>query len=213
MAGVTATTAGSVAAAHARLMNDHALQFTFGAAPAQPNFIEPEWMKVLGRWIAGAVKFLTPYVIDLFWVGVGAAIVLVLYLILREVMGAHWPFRRKASPRQRPVDWRPDPVRARALLADADRLAAEGRFDEAARVLLFRSIDEIEDRRPRLVRPALTARDIGALEAVPPAARMSFGRIASAVETSLFGGRALDAAAFAEARAAYEAFAFGEGWA
>ena len=213
MAGEAPTTTGSVAAAHARLMNDHALQFTFGAAPARPDLVEPEWMKVLGRWIAGAVQFLTPIVIDLFWMGVGAAIVLILYLILREIMGARWPFRRKASPRMKPVDWRPDPFRARALLADADRLAAEGRYDEAAHILLFRSIDDIEDRRPRLVRPALTARDIAALEAVPPAARSAFGRIASAVETSLFGGRTLDAAAFAEARAAYEAFAFGEGWA
>lgn len=213
MAGAAATTTGSVAAAHARLMNDHALQFTFGAAPVQPKYVEPEWMKILGRWIAGAAKILAPFAIDLFWVGVGAAILLALYLILREVMGARWPFRRKASPRMKPVDWRPDPVRARALLADADRLAAQGRFDEAAHVLLFRSIDDIEDRRPRLVRPALTARDIAALEAVPPAARTAFARIASAVETSLFGGRALDAAAFADARAAYEAFAFGEGWA
>lgn len=213
MVGVSTTTTGDVAAAHARLMNDHALQFSFGAAPAKPRYVEPEWMKVLGRWIGGAVQSLTPYAIDLFWMGVGAAIVLALYLILRETMGARWPFRRKVSPRTKPVDWRPDPFRARALLADADRLAAEGRFDEAAHVLLFRSIDDIEDRRPRLVRPALTARDIAALDAVPPAARTAFGRIALAVETSLFGGRALDASAFAEARAAYEAFAFGEGWA
>lgn len=213
MAAETATTTGALAAAHARLMNDRALQFSFAAAPAKPNFVEPEWMRVLGRWIGGTVKFLTPYAIDLFWMGVGAAIVAVLYLILREVMGARWPFRRRPSTRQKPVDWRPDPFRARALLADADRLATEGRFDEAAHVLLFRSIDDIEDRRPRLVRPALTARDIAALEAVPQAAREAFSRIVAAVEKSLFGGRSLDAAAFAEARAAYQTFAFGEGWA
>jgi hypothetical protein len=193
-------------------MSDHALQFSFTPAPPKPNFVEPEWMKVLGRWIGGAVKFLTPYAIDLFWMGVGAAIVAVLYLILREIMGSRWPFRRKRTVRVKPADWRPDPFRAKALLADADRLAAEGRYDEAAHVLLFRSIDDIEDRRPRLVRPALTARDIGALDALPPAAREAFGVVAAAVERSLFGGRTLDASTFAEARAAYQAFAFGESW-
>jgi len=86
-------------------------------------------------------------------------------------------------------------------------------FDEAAHLLLFRSIDDIEDRRPRLVRPALTARDIAALDAVPPAARGAFSQIGSAVERSLFGGQALDAAAFVACRAAYEAFAFDKAWA
>ncbi len=212
MAAQTEATAGALASAHARLMNDHALQFSFATAPTPPKWIEPEWMKVLGRWFGGAIKVLTPIAIDLFWMGVGAAILAVLYLILREIMGARWPFRRRMPMRHKPADWRPEAFRARALLADADRLAADGRFDEAAHLLLFRSIDDIEDRRPRLVRPALTARDIAALEAVPPTAREAFGRVAAAVERSLFGGRALDSAAFAEARAAYEAFAFGESW-
>ena len=206
--------AQALAAAHARLLHDRALQFSFTPVPAQPQFIEPEWLKTLGRWIAQATKFLAPYAIDVFWMGVGAAILAVLYLILREVMGARFPFRRRRpAPRQRPVDWRPETFKARALLADADRLAGEGRYDEAAHLLLFRSIDDIEDRRPRLVKPALTARDIAVLEAVPPAARGAFGRIAAIVERSLFGGRTLDAAAFADCRAAYEAFAFGETWA
>lgn len=212
MATESATAAETLARAHARLLSDHAVQFAFSPAAPRPDLVEPEWMKVLGRWIGGAVTFLTPYAIDLFWMGVGAAIVAVLYLMLREIMGSRWPFRSRQTPRAKPVDWRPDAFRARALLADADRLAAEGRFDEAAHVLLFRSIDDIEDRRPRLVRPALTARDIAALEAVPPAARQAFGAIVLAVEKSLFGGLALDEDAFAEARAAYQAFAFGEGW-
>ena len=192
MVAQTAATVEVLAAAHARLLNDHAVQFSFTVSPTPPKWIEPEWMKVLGRWLGGTIRFLTPYAVDLFWMGVGAAIVAVLYLIIRELMGARWPFRRKPTTRRKPVDWRPEAFRARALLADADRLAADGRFDEAAHLLLFRSIDDIEDRRPRLVRPALTARDIGALNALPPAAREAFGRVAAAVERSLFGGRALD---------------------
>ena len=41
------------------------------------------------------------------------------------------------------------------------RRAAEGRYDEAAHILLFRSIDDIEEKRPRLVAPAFT--DVGDL--------------------------------------------------
>lgn len=211
--GVSAGTK-ALAAAHARLMNDHALQFDFTPVPTNPKFVEPEWLKILGGWIGGAAKFLAPYAIYLFWIGVGAALLAILYLIVREVMGARFPLRRRrAPPRLRPADWRPEVFKARALLADADRLAGEGRFDEAAHLLLFRSIDDIDDKRPRLVKPALTARDIGSLEAVPSAARGAFSQIAAAVERSLFGGQALDAAAFAACRAAYEAFAFGEAWA
>ena len=213
MAADGATT-GSLAAAHARLLGDRSLQFSFTPAPPEQNLVEPEWLKALGRWIAQGLKFLAPYAIDLFWMGIGAAIVAVLYLILREVMGVRFPFRRKRpAARPRPADWRPEAFKARALLADADRLAGEGRYDEAAHLLLFRSIDDIEERRPRLVKPALTARDIAVLDALPPGARGAFGRIAAIVERSLFGGRTLDAAAFADCRAAYEAFAFVETWA
>src|SRR3546814_10172873 len=42
---------------------------------------------------------------------------------------------------------------ARALLAEADALAAEGRFAEAAHLLLYRSVEDIEGRRPGLVKP------------------------------------------------------------
>ncbi len=111
------------------------------------------------------------------------------------------------------MDWRPDEAKARALLEDADRLAAQGAYDEAAHLILYRSIDDIEGRRPRLVRPALTSRDIAALEAVPGAARAAFSRITQAVEASFFGGRSLDRDGFAECRRAYEAFAFPEAWA
>lgn len=214
MAADGGATAGALAAAHARLLNDRAIQFGFTPPAKLPEFATPAWLTAIARWIGGAAKFLAPFAIDLFWVGVAAALLGVLYLIVREVMGARFPLRRRRRPaRAAPADWRPEAFKARALLADADRLAGEGRFDEAAHLLLFRSIDDIEDRRPRLVRPALTARDIAALDAVPPAARGAFSQIGAAVERSLFGGHALDAAAFAACRAAYEAFAFDKAWA
>jgi hypothetical protein len=108
---------------------------------------------------------------------------------------------------------RPPARRARALLEEADALAAAGRFDEAAHVLLYRTIDDLEGRRPRAVRPALTSRDIAALEVIPPPARGAFAVIAEVVERSFFGGRRLDAGAFAACRQAYEAFVSPQSWA
>jgi hypothetical protein len=99
------------------------------------------------------------------------------------------------------------------MLEDADRLAAQGLFAEAAHLLLHRSIDDLEGRRPTAVRPALTARDIARLESLPSAARGSFQLIAEVVERNFFGGRPVDAAAFADCRRAYESFALPEAWA
>jgi hypothetical protein len=209
--GVTAG-AKALAMAHARLLSDHATQFAFTALPPDPKLELPKWWKVLGRWIGIAAKFIAPYAIDLFWIGLGAAILAAVFLIAREVLGARFPLRRRTRPRPSPADWRPEAFKARALLEDADRLAAQGRYDEAAHLLLLRGIDDIEDKRPRLVKPALTARDIAALAAVPAAARDAFAQIATVVEKSLFGGRCLDAGAFAQCRAAYEAFAFPKAW-
>ena len=75
-------------------------------------------------------------------------------------------------------------------------MAAELRFDEAAHILLFRTIDDIEQRRPHALRPALTSRDIARLEEIPPPARTAFARLAEVVERSFFGGRALGQADF-----------------
>ena len=205
-------TAKALAEAHTRLLADRSLQFALGQPPAQPKFQPPDWLKTLGHWIGEAARFLAPYAVWIFWIGVGLALLAVLYLIARDTLGARLPFRRRRPARVKPADWRPEALKARALLADADRLADQGRYDEAAHLLLFRSIDDIEERRPRLVRPALTARDIAGLDQVPSAARNAFARIAAIVERSLFGGRTLDASAFADCRAAYEAFAFGEAW-
>jgi hypothetical protein len=205
-------TAKGLAQAHARLLSDHSLQFAFTQPPKIQDLPTPAWLKAIGKWIGEVARFLAPYAVWIFWIGVGLAILAILFLILRDIVGVRMPFRRRPTSRVKPADWRPEALKARALLADADRLAEQGRYDEAAHLLLFRSIDDIDERRPRLVRPALTARDISRLDAVPAAARGAFAKIAAIVERSLFGGEALDQAAFADCRAAYEAFAFGESW-
>ena len=103
----------------------------------------------------------------------------------------------------------PDRQQALQLLEDADRLAAEGRFDEATHLLLQRSVGQIAEVRPELVDPSTTARELAMLPALPQAAARAFGVIAERVERSLFALRALSAEDWQAARAAYAEFALG----
>lgn len=201
-------------AAHDRLLHDRTLQFDFNTVqpPKPPD--EPEWMRAVAKFLADIFEWMMPGLVWIFWGGVALAVAAILFVILREVVGVRFQRRRRARPaRPAPADWRPEAWKARALLEDADRLAAQGAYDEAAHLILYRSIDDIEGRRPRLVRPALTARDIAALEAVPGPARQAFTLIAHVVEASFFGGRPVDKEGFARCREAYESFVFPEVWA
>jgi hypothetical protein len=199
---------------HARLLHDRALQFDFSqVAPLKPLRV-PDWLIALSRFLASGLNAALPVLKIIFWAGLGVAVLLVGWLILRELLGVRFSARRKArAVRAAPADWAPDPRRARALLENADRLAAQGRFDLAVRLILHRGVEDIEDRRPRLVRPALTARDIASLGAVPPAARAAFTRIAAIVEYGAFAGQPINRAAFAQCREAYQAFAVPQAWA
>jgi hypothetical protein len=200
-------------AVHARLLADRALQWDFGAfRPPEPVRLPP-WLKALADVLAHALGWAVPALKYVFWGGLALAAVVVVWVIVREGMGVRFPtWRRRAPARPQPADWLPDPRRARALLENADRLAAQGRFDLAVRLILHRGIEDIDARRPKLVRPALTGRDIAGLEALPPAARGAFAAIAAVVEYSAFAGQPIGEAAFIRCRSAYEAFAYPEAW-
>jgi hypothetical protein len=203
-------------AAQVRLMRDPTLQFSFDKAPPPPPQMRlPHWLEVVLRAIGDFIVWIGQ---GLGWVFIGGmvlALLIVLGFIAREFIRARWPdlFKKKPAKPKPIVDWRPEAAVALALLDEADRLAAAGRYAEAARLILHRSIEEIEGRRPRLVRPALTSREIGRLDDIPERARTTFSAIAAVVERSLFGGRDVDAAGFAECRRTYEAFAFPGAWA
>ena len=190
------------AAAHHRLLSESAIQFDLPRAepPAPP----PTWMI---DFLSGAA----PIMRVLFWVALAIGIAFLVYAIVRRLTGAEWPWRRRKGDEEA-EDWRPAEAPARALLGEADALAASGNYSEAAHLLLFRSIDDIDKRRPDLVRPALTSRDISGLPEIPGRPRSAFARIAMMVERSLFGARALGESDWRDCRAAYEEFAFAEGW-
>jgi hypothetical protein len=188
--------------AHKALLETGGIQFDFAQVKQEPP---PAWMNDVIAFFTA----IAPVMKYVFWGGLIAGGVVIVYFVLREVL----PERMRAKRTEVAVtDWRPQEAQARALLEDADRLAAEGRYEEAIHLLLFRSIDDLAGRRPGLVKPALTSRDIAGLDALPEAPRSAFARLARAVELSFFGGRPAGKDAFGEARADYEAFAFAENW-
>jgi hypothetical protein len=191
------------AQAHEALLRNRSIQFDI--APFTPPHT-PAWLKLL-------VEFLrTPLAAYILWTMLAAGALLILFLILSKAGAIRWPGRNHHANDEQQEDWRPEEASARALLEEADALAGRGDYDEAAHLLLFRSIEDIEARRPRLVRPALTSRDIAEAPEIPAAPRNAFGEIAMMVERSLFGGLRLGERDWRHCRAAYEDFAFAEAW-
>jgi hypothetical protein len=199
--GQSAIPAQDFAEAHRRLLADGTIQFDL------PRYQPPE----PPAWLVDFIRAISPMLRILFWIGLAVVVLLILYAILKRVTGMESPWRRRKAGDEQP-DWRPDEAPARALLGEADALAARGLYSEAARLLLFRSIEDIDARRPELVRPALTSRDIAGLPAIPDRPRSAFLAIAMMVERSLFAARPLAADDWRNCRSAYEEFAFAEGW-
>lgn len=202
-----AAAADRIEAAHQALLRDPGLQFEFEALPPPPDL--PDWLRSFFEFLGN----LQPAFEILFWLGVAALAGLILYFVVREAL--RYRRGKVAKPEAGAVtlpDWRPPVARARALLNDADRLAVEGRFAEAVHLLLYRSLEDIDAKRPHTLKPALTSRDILTLHALPEAARRALGRLVETVEWSFFGGRRVDAKDFAACRLAYEEFAFAGTW-
>lgn len=178
--------------------------------PREPSWLEEmlqslfEWLGELFSPVGGALTSSWPV---LKWVIIAALVAFVLFLAFRLISPLSW--RRKAEetlPQAEP-EWQPDERESLALLEDADRLAAEGRFDEAARLLLQRSVGQIASARPEWVDPSSTARELAALPRLSDGARGAFAVISAAVERSLFALNQLTREDWETARKAYTDFA------
>ncbi|MBN8841086.1 MAG: DUF4129 domain-containing protein [Sphingomonadales bacterium] len=205
---------------------DASIQFDLTRPPKPPE--PPAWLVKLGEWIADALapvgRFLrwisslmpdAPYARILLWSLIALLVAGLIWLVVDRVRSGEWRLpRRRRTPYVAPAEevWAPEAGPARAWLKEADALAAEGRFAEAVHHLLFRSVEDIARRRPQLVRPALTSRELARAEALPPAARGLFTAIAALVERSLFGGRPVGADDWRVAREAYADLAVGKAW-
>ena len=193
---------------------DDSIQYAPLPEPEEPE--TPEWLERFLEWLGdvlspvgealatamGAIGLSWPV---LQWVLLALAVLGVGVLVFRFVQ----PFRHRAPEPTRQPEWAPDRHAALDLIAEADRLAAEGRFDAATHLLLQRSVGQIAELRPDLLRPSSTAREIAALPVLSDAAREAFAAIATRVERSLFALRRLDQADGQAARAAYSRFALG----
>ncbi|WP_225205228.1 DUF4129 domain-containing protein [Novosphingobium huizhouense] len=173
-------------------------------APTPP----PDWLVALMKWLS---KLFEPLG-RLLGKGWGTIEILLLVAaaggalwILASFLLPLWRQRGRAPPP--PGDWTPDAGEAAILLADADALAAQGRFDEAAHLLLRRSVQQIAQAQPTLLAPSDTARDIAAMAALPANARAAFATMAGAVERALYALRPLAREDWSAAREAYAAFA------
>ncbi|MGE5722219.1 MAG: DUF4129 domain-containing protein [Sphingomonadales bacterium] len=223
-----ASAAERLAAAHKALTAASSVQFDMPPAPPPPQ--TPAWLRAFLEWLEHALKpvgrlfrwigsFLpdAPYARILFWTVIALAAAALLGLVYQRLRHGEWrlPRRRSrfaAEAEAEEASRAPEAAPAQAWLEEADALAAQGRFAEAAHHLLFRSVEDIARRRPSLVRPALTSRELASASAVPPTARELFARIAALVERSLFGGRAVDAGDWTSARAAYADFVLPRAW-
>ncbi len=158
-----------------------------------------EKIEPFGRWLGESWPTLK-------WVLLALVIALILYMVYRT-LGPMLGVSKARGELDEVEEWRPDEQESVALLKDADRLAAEGKYDEATHLLLRRSVGQIASARPDWVEPSSTARELASLAALPDAARSAFAVIAERVERSLFALRSLDRNDWEAARGAYAEFA------
>jgi len=195
----------SLTAAHKAVLADRSLQFKF------EDVNRPKLDPHAFDWLDNLLRLLGPFLQWVFWAGVIALVGLFIFLVVREIL-ARLPMRGAKRAKDEPppvIDVRPTQARARALLEEADRLARDGHYSEAARVLLHRSIDDMERNFPISISAAMTSREIAGIDRLSAQARDVFSRIALAVEISLFGGHDLSAQQYQECRGLYESFVFG----
>lgn len=223
-----AAAADRFAAAHAALKADSSVQFTLQPAlkpPAPPQWLLDffHWLghvlRPVARFFAWISSFMpdAPYARIFLWTVLAVAAAMLLWVIYQRVRYGVWrlPRRRRVTSAEVETEeegWTPDAAPVRAWLREADLLAEQGRYAEAVHHLLFRSIEDIAKRRPRLVRPALTSRELAGADAIPGPARDLFSGIARLVERSLFGGRPVDAQDWSSARTAYADFTLPGTW-
>lgn len=183
-------------------------QIQYDFPSIKPPDPPPEWLAKIIEFLSGASSGIRYFIYAL-------AALLFLYILYRIFPAFRiWVDQRfvRTSPDTEADVWQPEINRARALLEEAEALAAEGYYAEAVHLLLWRSIGIIGTRLPKLLKPSLTARDIARAPELPDDARAAFATIADVVELSLFGRRPVDREGWERCRDAYSRFAQRENW-
>jgi Domain of unknown function (DUF4129) len=160
----------------------------------------PEWLKKLGRIMGPVMRVLG-------WVLLTGIVLALLYYAASAA--GDWRFGRKEkldddSQTMTPMEF--GGKRAKDWLAEAEALAAQGRYAEAVHFLLFSSFEDIRRRLQAVLRPAWTSREI--LRDVPmrPSATAALNVLVETVEDSEFAGRSISADDFSRCRDTYARF-------
>jgi len=176
----------------------------------------PQWWRDFLEWlgdllgpVAEGIVFIWPVLKYVLLALLIAAILSLLWVILAPFI-EEWRDRRP-KPEQED-EWQPETGVARKWLDEADGLASKGQFEEAVHLLLYRSIEDIERRRPDLLRPSNTSREIERFENLPDKARNMFAIIAGHVERGIFGATPIGEEGWTAARNAYGEFALKDSW-
>jgi hypothetical protein len=220
-----------VQSAYRALRADGDIQFDMAKAP--PPEKPPEWLIRFFKWLGDVLEPVgrffawingllpdAPYARIFFWAMIAVIVLLLAWIVWDRFRHGIWRLPRFA--RRAPVlpgdltqgedDWRPDAAPAREWLQEADALAAKGQFAQAVHHLLLRSVQDLSQRRPQIVRPAATSRELAMADGIPFAPRRLFAQIATVVERSFFGGRDVSEADWGLCRAAYADFAQTKSW-
>lgn len=213
--------------AYKSLRADPSIQFNL--TPAAPEPKPPAWLEAFFKWLSEVLepvgKFFqwlggffpdAAYARIFLWTVLAIALLALAWALYNRLRHGRWSLRRPrvATPAEidEGQDWVPEEQLSRSWLQEADALAREGRYAEAAHHLLIRSVEDITSRRPNLVRPALTSREIARAQGLPRRAGELFAGIAGLVERSLFGGRPVAESDWLEARERYSQFALAGSW-
>lgn len=218
-------------AAHRALREGGRVQFDLQRPDPPPQ--TPEWLKALAEWLrdtlgpvgrffAWLTSFMpdAPYARIILWSAIAILALLVARMVYDRFHHGEWrlPHRRRrvlaaeAPAEDEEATWTPAAAPARRWLEEADRLAEAGHFGQAVHFLLLRSVEDIGKRRPRLLRPALTSRELACTGFIPSAPRSLFADLAAVVERSLFGGAPVGADEWARCRAAFADFSNTRNW-
>lgn len=189
---------------------DGDIQFT-AAPPTAPEKITetPQWWLDAIKWLSELFSGLPnvgPVLQIIMWLLLAIGLLAVLWMISSR----YWERRRSQGKPEE--DWQPDAAVARRLLAEAEALAAKGEYDEATHLLLHHVIEDIEKRRPDLLFPSHTAREIGNIDSLPHTARAMFTVIAGHVERAIFAAAPIDQDAWLASRDAYRTFSLADSW-
>jgi hypothetical protein len=144
-------------------------------------------------------------------VGVGALVLFFLGNLALDLLRNRTAFQRNRDhPGEGALRVETPPAEPRTLdratLAEADRLAAEGRFSEAIHLLLLVALARLQRELGARVAPAMTGRELLHLPALPGGTVEPLARMVQLSEINHFGGRRAGEPDYRNARADFLRF-------